>query len=55
MVATSTIRVDLVANADQMRKTIERQQKQLDGLRQRNKQLTGSNQKVTKSLSLIHI
>ena len=49
MVATSTIRVDLVANADQMRKTIERQQKQLDGLRQRNKQLTGSNQKVTKS------
>ena len=47
--AQSDVRVVLTANADQMRKTIDRQQKQLGNLRKRNTALATSNKKLGRS------
>ena len=47
--AQSNVRVVLTANADQMRKTIDRQQKQLGNLRKRNTALATSNKKLGRS------
>ena len=47
--AESEVRIVLTADAKQMRKTLERQQKQIDGLRKRNTALASSNKNLGSS------